>query len=203
MVAIGSPVLARQMVACRQGSRRRVAAPSIILLVISAAVLWSPPWRARHTPVQAATSSSREDGAGSSGCPVLSTMPRGCQHLRHACLDHGQAVLYGWEYQPSQSSAERPVQPLPVWKPRMDENYPYITGDGSNSDYLAVPGLQRHPPLNFRPVSAGEPSPDLASPQVRAATTPLPVVQGNWGRQGCCGMKGHLHGTTPWHPWPA
>lgn len=179
MVAVGSPVLPRQMLACRQGSRWRAAALLAALLLICAAVLWSPRWRGQHAPLQAAPSSAREGGAGSSGCPVLSTMPRGCQHLRHVCLDQGQAVLYSWEFQPRQASTERPVHPLPVWKPRMDENYPYITDDGSNSDYLAVPGLQPQPPLTFRPVSAGEASPDLASPQVRAASSALPAGQGN------------------------
>lgn len=145
----------------------RWAALSAVLLVISTAVLWSPNRRVGQAPLQAAhdADSSEED---SSGCPALPWVPWGCQHLRRACLDQGQAVLHGREYQPSQASVAHPVRPLPSWNPRTAENYPYLTDGGSNPDYLAAPGLlPPQPPLSFRPVSAAEPTSEMASPQVQ------------------------------------
>jgi len=173
--AMGSRMPFRHLFTCRRaGWRRRIlAAPplwflSASLLLISAAVLWQPGRSFQQAALQAAEDGrgGREEEGGS--CPTLGTVPWGCQHLRRVCLDQGQAVLHWREYQPSQASAARPPRRLPSWSPRVDDNFPYPPEGGSNPDYLTAPGLlQPQPPLAFRPVSAAEPTPDLASPQVR------------------------------------
>lgn len=167
MVAARSHMPLHYTPAWWQAMKWRTATLSAVLLaIIGAAGIWSP--RESAAPLYAAANLGSEAEHGSSGCPALPWVPRGCQHLRHACLDQGQAVLYGQEYQPSQASATNLLHRLPSWNPRAADNYPFLTDGGSNPDYLTVPGLPPpKPPLAFRPVSGAEPAPDLASPQVR------------------------------------
>ena len=113
-------------------------------------------------------------------CPGGSQhVPQGCLAVQRACLDQGTVVLAGDErFIPT---PDRNAQPLPQYRPSRAFHFPF-PGAASNPDALASPaGLERLPPLAFRPLSAWEPTPDLQRPQVQlvphSATVAVPQQQ--------------------------
>lgn len=155
----------------------------LLLLAAQRRATPQPQPLAARTPshsASAATAGSGSSGTGS--CPPLPHVPAGCVEVQQACVDQGTFVLHGAGYQPDAVSGKA-AWPLPTLQAPARAHFPFPSAQ-SNPDYVKLPGLPEPASFTFRPVSAYEPSLDIAAPQVRgrdswsaaAAAVPLHLL---------------------------
>lgn len=169
----------RQKLACAPCQRAALLlVPGMLLLLLAAQPRATPQPQPLAARTARSVSAAGDDSGGASGggsCPPLPRIPEGCVEVQHACVDQGTFVLHGAGYQPDAVSGKAAVA-LPTWRAAARAHFPYPAAQ-SNPDYVKLPGLPEPAAFTFRPVSAYEPSPDIASPQVgRWAHASLPPL---------------------------